>query len=285
MSTIARLFVFLNLVLSVAFLVCGIMLLQKSENYKGRYEGEVSARKSEVTGLQAQLTAKEGEVQEARKATENFRSELESVKVDRDGLKSQLSVALDTNSKNSGEIARIATVLENHRQNIDALQGQLSQANKDVDSMRGERDAARQAQDNAENLLAQAQQANQQLDAQVASLKESVNETSTSLTSAQTALEMYASRTGIPISEVAVAPPLITCNVVNVAAQERLVQLDMGSDGNVRKGYSFAIYSGSEYKGEAIVEDVQAKFATARITKLVPNKAVRAGDSATTRLW
>jgi len=283
MSTIGRLFVIVNLLLAGGFLFSGIMLLKKMDNYKTKWETAVRTAEADKKALNEQIAAKDA----LRSTAEKAKSDAETAKAQVAGaneeLKARVQSAENTMSEQRTQLAKIAADLDNFRSNIDSLQKQLTDANKSIDGMREERDGARKAQENAENELATAREANKQLDAKSNSLMAKVNELGEKLSGAETALSVYAERTSIPLSEVMAAPPLITGNVTDVANQ--LVQLSVGSDSNVKKGYSFSIYRGSEYKGEAIVEYLENKFATARITKVAPGRRIEAGDVATTRLF
>jgi hypothetical protein len=132
--------------------------------------------------------------------------------------------------------------------------------------------------------MAQAEEAMKQLQAQVNQLKEDNTGVTTKLTRAENALAVYAEKTGIPIDQVAVAPPLINGNVVAADMATRIIQLNVGSDAGVKRGFGFSIYRGPEFKGEAIVEDVAPKFSTARIIRTNANRKIEVGDQATTRL-
>jgi hypothetical protein len=147
--------------------------------------------------------------------------------------------------------------------------------------MREERNAAKKAQEDAENKLAESDNSSKQLETAKNSLMEQVKKLSDDLKRAENGLAVFSERTGIAIDQVMIAPPLITGNVVAADMGTKIIQLNVGSDAGVKRGFGFTIYRGPEYKGDGIVEDVQPKFATLRIVRWT--KKIEAGDQATTR--
>lgn len=285
MSTIGRLFVFVNLVLSIVFLTCGAFLLAKSDDYRGKLALEKKDRSEEVAQLKDRINKLDAEKNGARNDAENARLKATQAETERDQLNGRIAKADAENGRLGTEVAKIATVLENFRKNNEDLQATVDKNRKDLDTMSQERDAAKKKQEDAENALAQANESGKSLDATKSSLMEQVTKLTDQLTGAQNALAIYAERTGIPLGEVGQAPPLINGNVTQVASDVKLIELNVGADANMKKGYSVVIFHGSQYKGEAIVEDVQPKFSTARITKLYPNRKIETGDNVTTRLF
>src|SRR5262245_45297443 len=285
MSTIGRLFVFVNLVLSVVFLTCGAFLLAKSDDYRGKLGQEKKERSEEVAQLKTRITQLDAEKNGARNDAENARLKATQAETERDQLNGRITKAEAENGRLGTEVAKIATVLENFRKNNEDLQATVEKNRKELETMAADRDAAKKKQEDAENSLAQANESGKSLDATKSSLMEQVTKLTEQLTGARNALAIYSERTGISLDQVAQAPPLINGNVTQVAADVKLIELNVGADANMKKGYSVVIYHGNQYKGEAIVEDVQPKFSTARIVKMMPNRKIETGDSVTTRLF
>ena len=80
------------------------------------------------------------------------------------------------------------------------------------------------------------------------------------------------------------AQPKLVGAVERVDAAGKLVTVlitDDPADAGCKAGYSFAIYSGSTYKGEAVVTSVDGKFAFCRVTRST-GRDILPGDQATT---
>ena len=285
MSTIGKVFVFLNLILAAVFLGSSIFLLQQHENWRLKYNEAAAASTKKEQDLTKQIDDGKKELEAQRSETNRRSQESEGLRGENGRLQAQVTELTNYRERTIKDIQSLATNFENFRKNNEELTKQLDEKSKSADAMRDERNAAKKAQEDAENKLAESEGASKQLDAQTKSLMEQVKSLTDNLKRAENGLAIYAERTAIPVAEVMIAPPLINGNVVAADMATKIIQLNVGADSNVKRGYGFAIYRGSEFKGEAIVEDVQPKFATARITKWVQNKKIEVGDQATTRLW
>ena len=83
------------------------------------------------------------------------------------------------------------------------------------------------------------------------------------------------------------AQPTLGGSVIQVGANGRIVTVEVRNnpgDVAISAGYRFAIYRGSDYKGEAVVTGTNANFAFCRVTKLKDGQAVQVGDNASTNL-
>lgn len=285
MSTIGRLFVFVNLVLSIVFLTCGAFLLAKSDDYRGKLNTEKQGRTADADNFKGRITTLESERNSARNDAENERVKTAQAITERDQLKIRVDAENAENTRVGAEITKISSVMGEYRKSNDDLAAQVEKYRKELDTMREERDGAKKKQEDAENLLANSQTSSKSLEDAKNALTEQMTKIQSELTGAQTALAIYAERTGISLDQVGVAPPLIEGSVIEVASDVKLIQLDVGAEANVQKGFPFSIHGGGKYKGEAIVEDVQPKFSTARIKNLVANVKVQRGDRVTTRLF
>lgn len=278
MSTIGKVLVFFVLVLSVAFLASSIFVLNKAEAWKTKYEAEVTARANDNKNKDDQISKKDAEIQQKTSTISTKDNALAQVQVERDQLNSRLKDAENFKNSVSENIAKLTADVDNFRKANEELAKQVTASNADATKAREDRDNAKKAQEDAENKLAQAEETMKTANNKVNTLLADVKKLNEEGAMKQNALEVYAQRTSIPISEVYLAPPEIRGNVVNVAMDAKLIQLNVGSDGNVKKGYNFTIYRGSEYKGDVIIEEVNPKFATARILTMV--KPIAVGDQA-----
>jgi cell division protein FtsL len=278
MSTLGKVLVFINLVLAVAFLVCAIQVLNQQETYRQKLEAEQTAHKTDKDKDAAEIARLTGDVDNKRNTISARDAMVSSLQNDRDQFKARAEAAEAFKNAVSEKISAMEANLDNYRKSNDDLTKAVAEARTEAEKARADRDAAKKGQEDAENKLAQSEESNKQLTGTVNQLMAQSKKQGEELAAANNALDVYASRTGIPREEVYNAAPSISGNVVNVAMDAKLIQLNVGSDSNVKKGFGFVIYRGSEYKGEVIVEDVQSKFATARIRSMV--KQIAVGDQA-----
>ena len=80
--------------------------------------------------------------------------------------------------------------------------------------------------------------------------------------------------------------PLINGVVIEALydVEPGLVAINKGTADNVKRGYTFDIYNGADYKGRVRVENVRENSCTAIVTQPVDGKRIGQGDKAATRL-
>ncbi len=100
-----------------------------------------------------------------------------------------------------------------------------------------------------------------------------------------TELAMLVQKTGVPLSDI-LAQPMIEGSVIEALydIEPGLVAINKGSADGVKRGFTFDIYNGSQYKGRVRVENVREATCTALVTIGVPDQAMGQGDSAATSL-
>src|SRR5262249_27546584 len=93
MSTIAKVFIVLNFVLSIFFVGVASTLLYKADNFKKKYETEVdthnrevAAKQEEIKKLTTELNTSQTSVDSATRAKEEVTRERDSLKKDKGDL-------------------------------------------------------------------------------------------------------------------------------------------------------------------------------------------------------
>lgn len=83
-----------------------------------------------------------------------------------------------------------------------------------------------------------------------------------------------------------VFPPQIDGSVLSLqhVMSLDLVRIDRGSTHGVKRGFIFEIYRGAQYKGRVRVETVEEDRCTAVVLKTFEDRAIRPGDSVSTRI-
>ncbi len=81
-------------------------------------------------------------------------------------------------------------------------------------------------------------------------------------------------------------PPQIDGSVLSLqhVMSLDLIRIDRGSTHGVKRGFIFEIYRGAQYKGRVRVETVEDDRCTAVVLKTYEGRAIRPGDSASTRI-
>ncbi|HEX6862782.1 MAG TPA: hypothetical protein VF414_08205, partial [Thermoanaerobaculia bacterium] len=142
------------------------------------------------------------------------------------------------------------------------------------DAALAEKDAAVLAQRDAEEATGNANTRIGDLESEKLALAQQVE-------TLNTRLEVVMRETGINARDV-FAQPSIEALVLDVKKDLKLVILNKGKKDEVKPGYVFDIYRGSQYKGQVRITDVQDGMSSGLI--LNEKNAIGRGDSATTTL-
>lgn len=285
MSPIGRIFIVLNLLLAAVFLGWAGNNVATSHQYKTKYEAEVAAHattesefETQVSDLRVQLDTKSAEADTARSERDDASRDRDRLTQENSNLQRQLSEANATNDKNAAAISDIQATL-------DTINTQKDEAVA----------RAREAEIARDEALATAQEAgsrSEDLEARNAALQNDIKDLNGTIaglnrevSSLDTQLATLVDVTGVSVADIA-AQELINASVLQAVYDIKpgLVALNVGSDSGVKRGYTFEIYDGAQYKGQVRVENVRADMCTALILRTEQGQTIQSGDKAATRL-
>lgn len=281
MSSIGKVFVVVNLVLSLVLLGSMGALLQASK----QTTDDVSRLEGEKSALQAQLETVRNEADAARRTIESDKQRLQEenndLEVARDGL-ARTNEGLDAdNQQLRDDLSKLTASLE-------LLQGNLTQVNDRNRDLENRADTARQealdaadAQREAELALRDVEGTIDDQAAQIAMLEDDLTAAMDEARQLSNVLDV-AVASGFNPQAIIAAPP-IDAIVVDVDEDYSFVILDKGASDQVAKGQEFDVYAGNTYKGRVRVDLVEPEFSTATII-LRGDAAFARSDRATTRL-
>lgn len=282
MSTIGKIFLFVNLALAAAFLGWAANSFGKAEE----------AKKAQVEAVAAATKAREAAEQEAatfRTRAQAEESAKDSLRAERDNLDSRLkstAAELDgekrANEQLRGDVAKINASIGTLNQQLQAIEQAKDAAVAQAREAERERDTARdEAQDAGERQRA-ADEAKKNAEMEIAALEKQAKIARDEIASLDTRLKAMIQTYG----ELAVAQKAIDAKVVQVDYNLKpgLVALNVGKDAGVTPGYTFEIYNGSQYKASVRVQSVTKDMCAAIITVAAPGTTIVAGDNASTRI-
>ncbi len=285
MSAIGRIFIVLNLILAAGFLGWASSALTTVEDYKGQLADKqaeldtlVQEKDDEISAITNERDARTDESRTAREERDDAAARVTEL----EGL---LADEQRKNSDMQGRLAKIDATLGDYNSTISTLTQQKDDAVQRANDAERERDDANDAQQAAElakrdsdDAVAAANQQISALEGQVASLEGEV-------TGLNSKLDTIAALYPVDIDDIS-AVPEINGAVLSASFDTKpgLVMLNVGSDAGVRRGITFHIWRGSQYKGEARVETVQADFCSAVITGVNGDNTMAQGDRASTIL-
>jgi len=281
MSPIGRVFVIVNLILSVAFVAFAGNLLQNGESYRNKFLAEqkkhqedLKQKSDEIAKLQASLQSKTSDYNGAHRQVLDLQNLTKQ-------LQQELKDQKDTNSQNVATLKEIKSTLE-------VLQTDVDKAREENKSLREKEAAAVKAQEEAEN-------ARLALEEQVASLKNEIAKLNDKIATHEATIAKLEDEKSNLDALVAMAIAkgfkpgrpekdldALVMAVNKLDQKNILVTLSVGKDDGVSKGYTFDIYRGGAYKARAQVIEVDNKSCVARVVNAL--RKVAKGDRAKTNL-
>lgn len=285
MSSIAKIFIVVNLLLSALALGWASTHLGSADDWKQQHA-------TLKTEMEAQLAEKENMISDLRNQSSTLEDSRDTVRSEKDTAEAMRDRNASDLEKARGEIATLQASVGA----IDGKLGTLAETNDNLqarfEQAANERSAAeearREAEQAAEEALAERADFETQLNAakdELASLMTIKTDLEGKLGQAETQVAILAESTGTSIKSL-IIQPFIEGAVLNVnnTLTPGLVAINKGSADDVKRGYTFEIYSGGTYKGKARVETVQPNMCVATIVSTFNGAQITQGDRAATKL-
>lgn len=282
MTQVARVFVFLNLVLAAGFLAASATFLGLNQGWKDQYKAKVQElataqataqqEKSDLTNQIAGLSQQNG-------ALNNTKTQLETDLRNRDGEVAQLKLQI-TEKDN-----QIRTITANAQTLTQAVESLRTDKNNLVTKSEAEAEKARDAVAKMTAALA----AKEGAEKEMMGLRDTINTLEVAATESGKkigdleAVVAYAS-TVADLSGIRAATP-VEGLVLNYDGSLKLVQVNKGETDGVKRGYELDIVSGSRYLGRMKVDGVTQNSAHGVMTVMASGvSSIPVGARATNRL-
>lgn len=285
MSTIAKIFTVLNLILAAAFLGWAASALKSNQEWREKYERRDVDAIAEKTKLDTDNRALGAKVTDLEKRNQALISERDELKNAKDRLETEVAGERTKTTQQQASLDQIAATLQGIEDTKGQLQTDKDRAEKAMRDAEAARAAAIEAQSAAEKLANELQAQLETANLSIADLEKARTTLQKDRTSLETQIETLVANTGARVEDFAPVPDISGGVLgVSMAVEPGLVSINAGSNKGVKRGYTFEIYDGKTYKGQARVEFVHPEMSSAVITIKVPGQTIRQGDSASTRL-
>jgi flagellar biosynthesis chaperone FliJ len=285
MSTMSKVFVVLNLVLSLFLVGTVASILSKNEEYKLKYETSEKDRKKDKDDAQTKFDTVNGEkarVDGENRSLVNQKSDLDSQ------LQAQKSISEQVRNDNN----QLRNSVDAINASLKAVQGELGDVqarNKTLmdsnESLKKETADAKKAQMDAEEDRARVEGDLKRATDDVAEKERQLVTLSGERDNLRAQLDALV-KLGVDVPGlIGNNVPLIEGKVSAVGPNSSFVVLSVGQNESVKIGYAFDVYRGGDYIGRVVVDNVLPDSATARVTrKNAKGLEFQAMDNATTRL-
>ena len=276
MSGLAKVFLVINVVLTVIFLGTSATLFSVRKDWKNEFLTLQSDYKKRFENQGKDIAKLAERVQVWTDLSSVQHTQIINLKAASDTLKRNLTQA-------ETDLAAAKTEIASQKSLLEQRDGRLTKADEQIQSLASKlRDAVTAREEANARALAADAKANTdflertQQEELVAALRK---EKETLLAeSEQLRIENEILRKGGPTG---VAVPEIPAKIMGV--KNMLVVLSVGSDSQVRPGMEFMVYRGNQYLGDVKIQTVYKDMSGAEITYLVEGAEIREGDDAKTK--
>ncbi len=276
MSGLAKIFLVINLVLTVLFLGTSATLFSVRKDWKtacdklqAKYQTQFEDQLKTIKTLENKLQAwtnvasvQHAEIMNLRAQNKKLSSELDQSKTEIASLKTQLDASRATIAKQNTQISTLSGKVQSLATTLQEAQKRAEEANKRAL-------AATQKAD--QNFLQRAQ-----LEEEIVALQEELKKLRQENEEIKIKYEILTK-----VGPGGVAAPKIEAKIVGV--QGDLAVLSVGEESKVQPGMIFAVSRGNKYLGDVKVQTVYKNMSGARIIYLVEGAEIREGDDAVTK--
>jgi hypothetical protein len=285
MSTIAKIFTVLNVILAAAFLGWAANAVQLNNDYKQKLETAEAKSAAMEKALGEEKSALVAKLSEASEARARLQTQVEEAKAE--------------NSRVDNDNKANASKLETMEADYKKIAGTLEGMQADAKAAHDAQVKAQAAQHDAETKASAATAAQLAAEAKATGLEgdliaknEELANKEKALASAEkerekvkTELATVVQATGYNLKDVQAMPPIEgKILAVEMGVQPGLVSINRGEAAGVKRGFTFEIFEGSTYKGQARVEYVYPEMCSAVLVRKVKGETIRQGDGAATHL-
>ncbi len=285
MSTIAKIFTVLNVILAAAFLGWAANAVQLNTDYKTKLEQEQAAHNETKALLSKDKSDLAAKLKEADEARTRLQTQVEEAKAENSRV----------DNDNKANASKLETMESDYKKIAGTLEGIQADAKTaheaQLKAQAAQHDAESKAKDaSAAQLAAEAKATKLEGDLiaaneLIANKEKELKTAETERQQVKTQLETVVAATGYNLKDIQ-AMPLIEGKVlaVEMGVEPGLVSINCGEGVKVKRGYTFELFQGTTYKGQARVEYVYPDMCSAVLVRKVKGETIRVGDGAATRL-
>jgi myosin heavy subunit len=282
MSSIAKIFIFINFILSIAYMVIAGTLLAQKWDYKQMLIDQAQKATREKQVQEEKLKDAEGKVANLQESLNNVTSRAIQLNVELNKTKDIYDEAKRTNDSLNEKIANLEASYKDINSKIGEKDARINELETARDQAKEEKEDAIRAKESAqeEQLVVQTELNN--IKGEIAEKEKIVQRQQRELLEAKQIISA-AEKQGVRLDLLYTREKPVDGFITAVSKKLPLVMISLGSDDNIEKGYQFTVYRGNNYIGTVVIEDVYKDASAARIIKDKTRQKIQKGDSVTTR--
>lgn len=284
MSTVAKVFVVLNLIFAVIYVGFSAALLSKQENWYHKYKDlEVTSNKT-IGERDASIAKLQTEKTQAVAAEGNLRDELGRKNTEIKDLTETNKRIEKDNEDIKGELGKLREEYNVLFKDVNDQRAENDRLTKEYNNVKDERDEAVkvrvQVQDDNQRIGKDLQDTKVILD----DLEKRYVELAKTNQENENIIATYLAKLKIRIPEAIMGAPAIAGKVVGVSDKYNLVMLNVGEHDQVKEGYEFTVYRGKDYVAKVKVDKVYPDMCACYSLEEYQKDKIRQGDDAGTRV-
>lgn len=283
MSSIGKVFVVVNLLLSLVVVGSLGALLNASKVTKADLDRAQQERAQEKSALEQQISDRDAELRAVESDKQRLQEESQDLSVRATNAEAGAKREAQNNQQLRDDLTKLTASYAVIQGDIAAKEQRNRDLSDELDQLRTEANNALEAQRQAELARRDAEDRITGLERQVAQKEDELVDAMARAKDAERLVEVAQSAGFNPASVMAM--PLIDALVLEVDDEFGFVILDKGMADQVERGFTFEVFrSGDGYLGRVQVDQVHPNHSTARILPGTTRGSIRRADSATTRL-
>jgi len=284
MGTFAKIFIVVNLVLAVVFLGAASTLLGTIQDWKTQYtdlDKEYQAQKQKDAAEIKRLSDDLGSIRTEKTSLQNQVTNLQQEDRRRSAEWEAIKVAYN---KQTETIEKQAATLTDLEKDLAAARTEISDLNTKYDDALAATRAAKQTSDDLRNDLERANGQISQLQDELAATQKEKTELAEELQKKANLIAMITERIGAAAIAEMQNMPAINGQVTGVDEDLNIVLVSVGTDDEVKVGFTMTVYRGGEYVGRLIIDKVGGDWASGHMDQSVSKSFPMKGDDVATQL-
>ena len=283
MSSIGKIFVVVNLVLSLVVVGSMGALLQASKVTKADLDTATANLAKAQSTFDQQLSDKVAELKTVEREKQRLEEDLQDMTVRAENGERNHKREQENNQQLRDDVTKLTASYGVIQGDVSAKEQRNRELADELDDVRGKANDALESQRRAELARRDAEDRIVGLERQLGQKEDQLVEAQARAHEAEMLVEVARSAGFNPASLMAM--PLIDAVVLDVDEEYGFVILDKGAADHVEKGFTFEVYRAEDgYLGRVMVDQVLADKSTARIVAGTSRGTIRRADNATTRL-
>ena len=291
MSTLAKAFVVITVILSIAYAAVSTTLFSQQKYWRTEYT-------TASAGFKSEMATKAKDVEDLKARISNMSLDIARLESDVKDGKTEIQMKNGLLTERETDIARLIgdnkafqLTLGNIAAEIKALttqntelNGQVQKKNEQIAELEQHKDQLTQEKVRLDDQVAGLGKSISAAQRDIEVIRDQLSRTADELQAYKATFGQLATTGGPGVTPKAIRGRVLTVDPARTPQDDPIIVISVGKKDGVEVGYAFVVYRGSTYVGKVTVIKVIDDLAAARPEKKFMRLAVQAGDEIATKL-